>query len=147
MRCAISLSISERVSELDMCRCCRYTVTAGSVVESGVRDGRPFRAHIYICMWYAGTYPGYPCTAGSGGICIVRCVPACAAGSGGICIVRCVSAYAAGGRGHAMCIVPFPALPLVPSQCEHLFCRGFSLPAAVLNWDIYTKRCTPADVV
>ena len=37
----------------------------------------------------------YPCTAGSGGICIVWCVPA----------------RAAGGRGYATCIVTFLAYP------------------------------------
>ena len=39
----------------------------------------------------------------------------CIAGNGGICIVRCVPARAAGGRGYAMCIVPLLALSLVPS--------------------------------
>ena len=52
----------------------------------------------------------------------------CIVDSGGIRIVRSVSTRAAGGRGHVTCIVPFPALPLVPSQCEYLFSASFTTP-------------------
>ena len=52
----------------------------------------------------------------------------CIAGSGGIRVVRCVSTRAAGGPSYVTCIVPFPALPLVPSQYEYLFGASFTPP-------------------
>ena len=52
----------------------------------------------------------------------------CIAGGRGIRIVRCVSTRAAGGRGYVTCIVPFPTLNLVPSQCENLFSASFTPP-------------------
>ena len=69
------------------------------------------------------------------------------AGSGGIRMVRDVATRAAGGRGYATCIVPFSALPLVPSQWEYLFSSGFTPPAAILSWGIYTNIRAPADLI
>ena len=52
-------------------------------------------------------------------------VYSCTAGSGGIYIVRCVPARTADGRGYARYVLPFLALSLVPSRYEYLFCTGF----------------------
>ena len=52
---------------------------------------------------------------------VYPCIP----GSGDIHIVGYVSARAAGGRGYVTYIVPFPALPLDPWQCEYLFSASF----------------------
>ena len=69
-------------------------------------------------------------------------------GSGGIRIVRWVSTRAADGRGYVTCIVPFPALPLVPSQCEYLFSASFPPPpAAKLRLGIYTNSRVFADLI
>ena len=101
---------------------------------SEFRAGRPLGAFCFCSILVRGDISGvprstdrdrvttstdrygsaYPCTVGSGGICIIRCIP-----------VR-----AAGIRGYATCIVPFLALSLVPSQCEYLFCTG--LPPQLL---------------
>ena len=68
----------------------------------GIRAGLPFGS-----LRQSASMDRY----GSGYLCI--------AGSGSIRIVRCVSMRAAGDWGYVTCIVPFPAAPLVPPQCEY----------------------------
>ena len=89
---------------------------------SGVRDGRPFCAFFFLMHDYCSlsrwiATSGYPCIADSGG---AR-------------VVRCVSTRAAGSRGYVTCIVPCPALPLVPLHCEYLFSTSFTPPATILR--------------
>ena len=81
-----------------------------SILVRGDVSGLPRSSDRNRVTTSTGRYgSAYPCTTGSGGICIVRFVPA----------------RAAGGRGYATCIVPFLALSLFPSQCEYLYFTGF----------------------
>ena len=81
----------------------------------GIRAGHPFRAFIQV----RGDISGVPRSTDWNRVTTSTdrygSVYPCAVGSGGICIVRYVPARAVGGRGYATCILPFPALPLAPS--------------------------------
>ena len=96
-----------------------YDGGGGCVTWSGVRASPLFRAFFFCSILVRGDISGVPRSIHRNRVAISTdhygSAYPCTAGSGGICIVGLVPARAAGGRGYATCTVPFLALSLVLS--------------------------------